>query len=63
LERDLASQGNPFTFSAARKRKASASVDDDDEVEIIEGPVPANPKKPGVKPKPKKVALFLPDPS
>jgi mediator of RNA polymerase II transcription subunit 12 len=29
-------------------------VDDDDEVEIIEGPVPANPKKPKVKPKPKK---------
>ncbi|OAX39947.1 hypothetical protein K503DRAFT_781763 [Rhizopogon vinicolor AM-OR11-026] len=34
-----------------RKRKASV---DDDEVEIVEGPIPANPKKPKVKHKPKK---------
>ncbi|KAG1745538.1 uncharacterized protein EDB91DRAFT_1236376 [Suillus paluster] len=40
--------------AGGQKRKASVSVDDDDEVEIIEGPVRANPKKLKVKSKPKK---------
>jgi mediator of RNA polymerase II transcription subunit 12 len=50
--RDGNGDSGPGPSSAGgRKRKAS---EDDDEVEIVDGPMPANPKKPKVKHKPKK---------